>query len=328
MKSNAQRFALSRQSSESFSEITCVGDDAPTRASARLWTRATRLWAKPKRDRQIDLACRQLAARLTIAIDARDVRSAVLETLRDAAHPVWVELVGSDDGPAIPPVQDVAMRFLGESVAVVRLHPHGRGSTVVTARSLVQPLMPLVAAALRAIEPAPRRAGLDRERRRRRVVLDLPRPAGIDASTGLPDAGYLEEVLQRASRQPETVPLAILIIEPRGLELVRSQQGPVYADSALGIVARAIVGTLRATDPVVRLSENRLAAVLPGAAPIDARRVAGSLTRAIAEAGQTASTPQALTADIGIANVPEHGVAARQLIQAALADLDRGDVGP
>jgi diguanylate cyclase (GGDEF)-like protein len=185
-------------------------------------------------------------------------------------------------------------------------------------------LATLAAAALRASESMQRTANGRLgpfSHARRHSACDPFRPEALDPVTGLPDATYLDAVLTRALTGSQLAPVALLVIEPDGLVGVRVRLGEVYADAAMAMTARAVVRTLRATDPVVRLDANRLAVVLPGARPHDAQRVAFALRRAIAEAGQTSSTPQPLTARIGLAVAPRDGTTALALRTAALRDI-------
>lgn len=305
------------ESSATIRDDTLWRPERAGRLPARLWSRAAGLITNPNRKKRLAETLDRFATKLGLAADASEVRSAIIETLRDAADPASVELLDPDARPADCLSHDLPLRLLGDHIGTVRIHMSRRAFQRLDLDTLIEPLLPLAATALLAIQKAPRCAPNDRERRRRRVVLDLPRAGGTDPATGLPDHDFLHAVLLRALCGPELVPLALILVEPVGLTQVRANQGPVFADSALGLVARAVVGTLRASDPVVRLDQNRLAAVLPGAAPQDARRIAGALARAIREAGQTASTPRPLTAHIGVASAPDDTADPRQLIRRA-----------
>ncbi len=128
-----------------------------------------------------------------------------------------------------------------------------------------------------------------------------------DPATGLPSVAFLEthltQALALARRRKE--PLVLMAVALEGLDRLRETDGAEFADMALSLAARAVSSTLRASDLVVRLEGDRLAAVLPGAGKSDAIRVAEVLRRAVAEAGVASSVPTSLSASIGIAAYPD-----------------------
>lgn len=129
---------------------------------------------------------------------------------------------------------------------------------------------------------------------------------GRDDATGLPDARAFEQFLSAAFEQARRVrgKLAVLVIRPAQIDAIRADDGSVFADAAIGLAARAVRATVRASDPVARLGDDTLAVLLAGASESNARRIADALLRAIAEAGQTASSPTPLTATVGLAAFP------------------------
>lgn len=152
------------------------------------------------------------------------------------------------------------------------------------------------------------------------------RPESVrDPATGLPSAAFLEthltQALALAKRRKE--PLVLMAVELGGLALLRDRDGPEFAGMALNLAARALAGTLRASDLVVRLDGDRLAAVLPGAGKLDAVRLGEVVRRAVAEAGVASSVPTELTASVGIAAYPDDAhtpLALRAACEEALRD--------
>jgi GGDEF domain-containing protein len=130
---------------------------------------------------------------------------------------------------------------------------------------------------------------------------DWPR----DPVTGLPGVDYLEAHLQRLLRATPRPRVALLIVAPGPLDRVREELGTELADAAAALVARVVVRSVRAGDPVVRLPGDRFALALAGVTPDDARRVASAVRRAVAEAGITGSTPCPLTAEVHVLPVPD-----------------------
>jgi diguanylate cyclase (GGDEF)-like protein len=126
-----------------------------------------------------------------------------------------------------------------------------------------------------------------------------------DPVTGLPRVASLEAFIDQARRDRTADRQALILVLPDRLSAFREEAGDPLADAGLTLVARAVRGTLRSSDRVVRLAGDRIAAMLPGIRKADALRVAETVRGAIAEAGVTSSTPWPLTASIGVVTCPD-----------------------
>jgi diguanylate cyclase (GGDEF)-like protein len=156
------------------------------------------------------------------------------------------------------------------------------------------------------------------------------RLGGRDEATGLPDGRAFEQMLSSALEAARRVrgKLAVVLIRPVRIDSIRADDGSIFADAAIGLAARAARATVRASDPVARLEDDTLALLLPGASESNARRVAEAVRSAIAEAGQTASTPTPLTAVVGLAAFPGPATTAAALIAEARRVLSQSEVEP
>ena len=116
-------------------------------------------------------------------------------------------------------------------------------------------------------------------------------------------------------------PLSLLYIGVDRLAAIRGLHGPAVASEAVRRVGRTVAGALRRSDLVARLDEGRLVAVLPGATPEAARRLAEHVRAAVAQAGAATAAMPVLTATVGAATFPEQGGDATTLRAAAAAAL-------
>lgn len=185
----------------------------------------------------------------------------------------------------------VPLRFAGRTRGVLRLDVGSRRRSRRTLQCL-ETLATLAAAAAVASDDDPSDA------------------ATRDPATGVHNEpfldAYLTHALALAQRRGE--PLTLLCLGIEGLEVARQRNGSPLADAALRQLARAVVGTLRASDVVARVDSgdaSHLVAVLPAAPAVAAPRVALALRRSIAEAGATSGLAPPLTVAIGAATYPD-----------------------
>ncbi len=252
--------------------------------------------------------------RLATCRTAAEVRTALAEAAAGAAGGARVGFEPDPSGSAAGLL--VPLRFAGRRLGLLRVVPRRPRPWPRALARRLEALAAMAAAAELALG-----AALD--------ALDEVEPrasgAGLvrDPATGLHSASFLDAYLAQAlalSRRRRE-PLALIVIEPDGLEAVRDRDGPEFADSALDLAGRAVTGTLRSSDLVARLDRDRLAAVLPGAARPDAHRLAGLLGDAIAEAGIASATDPPLTATLGVAGFPDDASDAASLRLAAVEAL-------
>ncbi len=261
--------------------------------SARSWFRLT---GSSERD-----YLGEFADRVAKASTTGEIRSALVEVARR----LGALNVPDDVGSPSDPVLTIPLRFGGKTVGSLKLAIDPNRWTDRQAHRL-EALAALAAAAEIALG-ATRRLG-------HASVTDPVR----DPVTGLPTAAFLDahltQALALARRRKES--LTLLAVSLDGLDRLRENDGAEFAGMALGLAARAVAGTLRASDLVVRLDGDRLVAVLPGAGKSDAVRVGEVIRRAVTEAGIASSVPAKLTASIGIAAFPDDAHSPRGLMAA------------
>ena len=285
-------------------ETGVAGSSHATRAFRQLSANWFRLAGSNDRD-----PLGNFAERVAKASTMGEIRSALVE----AARRLGALGVPEDGTMGSHPVLTIPLRFGGRHVGSLRLAIDRRRWTD-RQRQQLEALAALAAAAELARSARP--AGWATFRRR------IP----CDSVTGLPTAAFLDAHLAQAlaltKRRKES--LTLLAVSIDGLDRLRDRDGPEFAGMALGLAARAVAGTLRASDLVVRLDGDRLVAVLPGAGKTDAIRVGEVIRRAVAEAGIASSVPTTLTASIGIATFPDDAHTPRGLLTACEQALQEG----
>lgn len=144
--------------------------------------------------------------------------------------------------------------------------------------------------------------------------------AHYDALTGLPNrillADRLRLAVERARRSNNRV--AVLFVDLDRFKSINDILGHAAGDQALKITADRLVGAVRATDTVARISGDEFLVVVEGIRSVDdaegtARKVLASLQPPIS----LDSYDFSVTASIGISLYPEHGAEAGLLLKHA-----------
>ncbi len=136
---------------------------------------------------------------------------------------------------------------------------------------------------------------------------------------------FLGFALAQARRRHE--PLSLLDVAVDRLAALKALMGDELGESAVDRAARAIKGTVRASDVIARLEDGRLVVILPNAGAVDAARVAEGVRAAIARAGSASATMPGLTASIGVATYPEQARDCPTLRAAASSARARAEAG-
>lgn len=109
--------------------------------------------------------------------------------------------------------------------------------------------------------------------------------AATDELTGLPNRRRFFEVarqeLQRLSRSPAEVRLALVVLDLDGFKSINDTLGHTAGDAVLRAVGRALRGAVRGTDTVARFGGDEFAAILPMTDRPGATLVAAKLIQAI-----------------------------------------------
>ena len=149
----------------------------------------------------------------------------------------------------------------------------------------------------------------------RRARLEPP----ARALTAVRDATFLNAILPYALSQAQRhrEPLTILCIEVDALASLHETHGPDAADLAVRRVSEATAKTLRGSDVVARLDDDRVVVVLPNTGSADALTVAEVVRTSIAGACiPTADLPE-LSASIGVSCFPDDAREMAGLLSAA-----------
>jgi diguanylate cyclase (GGDEF)-like protein len=145
---------------------------------------------------------------------------------------------------------------------------------------------------------------------------DVAEIALVDETTGLfgPSAFrmLLHKEIARASRFKEQ--LSVVMLDLDDFKTINDRYGHPVGDQVLGSVGRILRSTLRAADIAARCGGEEFAIVLPRTSVDQLFPLLERLRLAIAEA--RAGIPL-ITASIGAASFPEHGLSARDLIVRA-----------
>jgi diguanylate cyclase (GGDEF)-like protein len=149
--------------------------------------------------------------------------------------------------------------------------------------------------------------------------------APVEMTAAVRDATFLSAILPyalaQAHRHRET--LTVLCVEADRLaELARSHGGEVV-DRAVRRLAEAMSRTLRGSDVIARLDDNRVMAVLPNTGSADALMVATVVRTAVVNACLPVGKTPALTASMGVACFPDDATDSVALLSAADEAMSR-----
>ena len=156
------------------------------------------------------------------------------------------------------------------------------------------------------------------ERKQQREQLEFL--ALHDTLTGLPNRKFLDDQLKSALTAAETSDdeLALLLLDLDGFKEINDTLGHPVGDTLLVEVGRRVCETVGERGMVARLGGDEFG-VLVGALrnASDARIMAQRITKAVEEPYRIDGLSLQVTASVGIALCPEHGVYASKLLRAA-----------
>jgi diguanylate cyclase (GGDEF)-like protein len=148
------------------------------------------------------------------------------------------------------------------------------------------------------------------------VLNDVAEIALIDETTGLFGSSafrmLLNKEIARASRFEE--PLSLVMLDLDDFKTINDRYGHPVGDQVLASVGRILRSTLRAADIAARCGGEEFAVILPRTPVEQLLLLLERLRTAIAEARPGVPL---ITASIGAASFPEHGLSARELIARA-----------
>jgi diguanylate cyclase (GGDEF)-like protein len=144
--------------------------------------------------------------------------------------------------------------------------------------------------------------------------------APVEQSAAVRDATFLNAILPYALSQAQRhrEPLTVFCVEIDRLGALYQSHGSDVADLTVLRVAESIARTLRGSDVVARLDDDRMVVVLPNTGSADALTVAAMVRSAVVGAcGSSGEVPE-LSASMGVACFPEN--APEMIILLAAAD--------
>lgn len=153
----------------------------------------------------------------------------------------------------------------------------------------------------------------------------------LDPVTGLPTTTLLVDRLQQSilagQRHGSHVPLILMSLDR--FSAVNAALGRDEGDAVLAQLSRRLLGTLRESDTLARLSGDEFAILLPSARDVEAAAViVGKIRSALEKPFTVGNVPVELSASFGIALAPDHGGDAHTLIKnAAAASRAAKDIG-
>src|SRR3546814_1438212 len=126
--------------------------------------------------------------------------------------------------------------------------------------------------------------------------------------TGLPNRAYVEERVTAALRSVSDRRLALAFIDLDGFKQVNDRYGHEVGDELLSQMSERILGLVRSTDVLARISGDEFVLLLNPV--VDDASLDGfieRILRALKEPFTIAGLRLAKSASIGIATYPEHG---------------------
>ncbi len=161
----------------------------------------------------------------------------------------------------------------------------------------------------------------------RRAHVESP----AEPSAAVRDATFLCAILPYALSQAQRhgEPVSAFCVEIDRLAELSRVHGLDAVDRAVSRVAEAIARTLRGSDVVTRLDDDRIMIVLPNTGPRNAPKVADIVRRAVQKACLPVGTLPALSASIGVASFPADARDSASLLSAADEAMSRArSTGP
>ncbi len=149
------------------------------------------------------------------------------------------------------------------------------------------------------------------------LFVHLADSARTDPLTDLLNRRGFEELIEielERSRRNNS-PLALLVIDLDDFKAVNDRGGHPSGDRALRLFARSLTETVRRIDRAARTAGDRFAVLLPDTEPHSAYLLAERLRRRLSE--EVPAHPVVLSASIGVATSPKHGLTSTDLVQAA-----------
>jgi diguanylate cyclase (GGDEF)-like protein len=143
--------------------------------------------------------------------------------------------------------------------------------------------------------------------------------ASSEGSAVIRDATFLNAILPYALAQAQRHRelLSVFCVEIENSRELYQSKGTESACAAVQRVAKAVAGTLRGSDVIVRLDDDRVIVVLPNTGGPNALEVAEIVRTALTAACQPSADLPELSVSLGVACFPENGRDMFTLLEAA-----------
>ena len=157
--------------------------------------------------------------------------------------------------------------------------------------------------------------------------------ANQDALTGLTCRTHLLTLFNLALTQAQQSQhlLALLFVDLDGFKAINDTHGHHVGDAVLGAFAARLQSTVRVSDTVARFGGDEFVVLLPTISDrLVAARLARTITRLASQPFAIGAEHHTLSASVGIALYPEHGIACESLLisaDQAMYRAKRGDGG-
>ena len=151
-----------------------------------------------------------------------------------------------------------------------------------------------------------------------------------DELTGLPSRAMLLEKVNSALALAELQGghVGLLFLDLNGFKPVNDQHGHAAGDRVLRLVAQRLRGAIHAEDLVARLGGDEFVVLVPRAIDLEQLRSCAQKVQAVIRgSGDAFDIPVSISASIGIALSPDHGITAGQLLAAADEAMYRAKQG-
>jgi len=137
-------------------------------------------------------------------------------------------------------------------------------------------------------------------------VRELRRQVYLDKLTGLYNAAFLKEELNRYAEQADSE-VTLLMMKPDNFKVINDTYGHEAGDNTLRQLAAVFGKTLRDRGTAIRYRGNELAALIPRCSPADANALArelGTTVRTMDVSALTGGTSVTVTVSFGIGHYP------------------------
>ena len=138
-----------------------------------------------------------------------------------------------------------------------------------------------------------------------------------DAATGLPNRVYFERQLNECVADAGARAVTVLLVEIGRVSEINYTLGHETGEDLIRIIGNRLKSMVKSSDTVARHSSTMFSILMPGASASDVRPIVDRILESFEDAVPVAGIQLDVTAAIGEACYPDHGLDARTLLQRA-----------